>query len=77
MNAKIRLEFNSNYTMLVLAVVDLAVLVLVWKKCKKRNINGPAPEILLLISFNPFKLSGISLSYQLDQSISVLRIVGW
>ena len=26
---------------------------------------------------NPFKLNGISHCYQLDQSISVLRVVGW
>ena len=26
--------------------------------------------------FNPFKLNGISHCYQLDQSISVLRVVG-
>ena len=27
--------------------------------------------------FNPFKPNGISYSYQLDQSSSVLRVVGW
>ena len=27
--------------------------------------------------FNPFMPNGISLSYQVDQSISVLRVVGW
>ena len=27
--------------------------------------------------FNPFKPNGISYSYPLDQSISVLRVVGW
>ena len=26
--------------------------------------------------FNPFKLNGFAYSYQLDQSISVLRVVG-
>ena len=27
--------------------------------------------------FNPFKLNAISRSYQLDQFISVLKVVGW
>ena len=30
----------------------------------------------MLVYFNPFKLSGITYSYQLVQSISVLRVVG-
>ena len=34
------------------------------------------PGVSILI-FYPFKLNGISHSYQLGQSISVLRIVGW
>ena len=27
--------------------------------------------------FNPFKMNGISHSYQLDQSISILRVIRW
>ena len=29
------------------------------------------------MGFNPLKPNGISQSYQLNQSISVLRVVGW
>ena len=29
------------------------------------------------ISFNPFKQNGISHCYQMDWSISILRVVGW
>ena len=29
------------------------------------------------LAFNQFRLNGISHSYQLDQSISVLKVVGW
>ena len=34
-------------------------------------------SIFIPTLFNPFKPNGISLSYQLDQSISMLRVVGW
>ena len=30
-----------------------------------------------LVKVNPFKPNGISQSYQLDQSISILRVVWW
>ena len=32
-------------------------------------------HILIALEFNPFKLNGISHSYDLEESISVLRIV--
>ena len=34
-------------------------------------------SLLPVSEVNPYKLNGISHSYQLDQSISVLRVVGW
>ena len=37
------------------------------------GLDGKTAIILL----NPFKPNGISHYYQLDQSISILRLVGW
>ena len=34
-------------------------------------------EVGFSMYFNPLMPNGLSLSYQLDQSISVLRVVGW
>ena len=39
-------------------------------------VNLPESGVLLK-SYNPFKQKEISHSYQLDQSISILRVVGW
>ena len=35
------------------------------------------PKIFPNCKLNPFKMNGISHFYQLDQSISALRVVGW
>ena len=39
--------------------------------------RGRSPLRCVCTKFNPVKPNGISFSYLLDQSISVLRIVGW
>ena len=43
----------------------------------KKLFNRQQRIIIVHYAFNPFKLNGISHSYQVDQSISILRIVGW
>ena len=40
-------------------------------------LNGRFTDVLLYLMINPFKPNGISLSYKLDQSISVLRVTWW
>ena len=51
--------------------------------CWKSSSFGPPHEILVLIThvqklhFNPFILNVFSHPYQLDKSVSVLRVVGW
>ena len=39
--------------------------------------DGPEPICKKTINVNPFKANGIYRCYQLIQSISVLRVVGW
>ena len=44
---------------------------------KKEFIDLELKECLTVRLFNSFKPNDISPSYQLDQSISDLRVVGW
>ena len=47
--------------------------------CRCRIFLADVVELVadVFTPFNPFKSNGISHFYQLDQSISVLRVVGW
>ena len=49
-------------------------LVMVISTCYSETMTK---QVLNLIPVNPFKPNGISQYYQLEQSISVLRDVGW
>ena len=50
---------------------------LLFTNLRKQVFSRRGPYYLKKIMFNPFKPNGISHSYQLDQSISVFRVVGW
>ena len=48
-----------------------------YKTDKTNTIRFNIPHKGKKYQLNPFKLNGISHSYQLDQSVSILRVVGW
>ena len=68
----------------ICAIMSRALMGLVVSECKLLLFHDSGfisyankTKILKSCFFNPFMPNVISLSYQLDQSISVLRVVGW